>query len=161
ANGLTQQFTATGLYTDNSTQDLTAVSTWSSTNTGVASVSNAPGSTGLATALAVGSSSVSASYNSVSSPAVTLTVTSATLMSIQVTPPPQSTPNGLTQQFNATGTYTDNSTQDLTAAVTWASSNTGVASISNAPGSNGLATAAVVGATNISASYDGVTSANA
>ena len=42
----------------------------------------------------------------------------------------------------ATGTYTDNSTQDLTSLVTWDSSNTSIASISNASGSSGLATAA-------------------
>jgi len=69
-----------------------------------------------------------------------------------VTPASASIASGATQQFTASGTYTDNSTQDLTSAVTWASSSSTVASISNASGSNGLATAAVVGSTNITAS---------
>ena len=68
-------------------------------------------------------------------------MTAATLVSIEVTPADPSIANGTTQQFTATGTYTDASTQDLTAAVTWSSSDEGVATISNAGGSEGLATA--------------------
>jgi DNA-binding beta-propeller fold protein YncE len=44
---------------------------------------------------------------------------------------------------NALLRVSDNSTQDVTAAATWTSSAVGVASISNAPGSIGLVTAAV------------------
>ena len=54
-------------------------------------------------------------------------MTAATLVSIAVTPANPSVANGLTQQFTATGTYTDNSTQNLTTVATWASANTGVA----------------------------------
>ena len=43
---------------------------------------------------------------------------------------------GLTQQFTATGTYSDASTADLTGSVTWASATTRVATINAA----GLAT---------------------
>src|SRR4029077_12343603 len=153
ASGLTLQFSATGVYTDNSTQDLTTTVTWASSDGSVASVSNAAGSFGLAAATGVGSAFISASLNGVISPSATLTVTAATLVSIQVTPPSPSVANGLTQQFMATGLYTDNSTQDLTSIATWLSTNLGVASVSSAPGSSGLATAAGVGSTSISASY--------
>ena len=44
---------------------------------------------------------------------------------------------GATQQFTATGTYSDSSTKVLTSGVTWASANTAVATIDN----TGLATA--------------------
>ena len=81
----------------------------------------------------------------------TLTVTDATLVSIEVSPATPSIANGLTQQFTATGLYTDNSTQDLTTQVTWASSDDAVATVSNAAGSNGLATTAGVGSTTVSA----------
>ena len=158
ANGLTQQFTATGLYTDNSTQDLTGSVTWASANGAVASISTVGG---LATALSVGSSSITAASGAVISTAVTLTVTPATLVSIAVAPTSASIAKGSTQQFTATGTYTDSSTQDLTKVVTWASATGSVASISNAAGSNGLATALGAGSTNISAAYSGVTSPNA
>lgn len=61
--GSTQQFTATGTYSDNSTQDLTTSVTWSSSNTSVATISS-PG--GLATAVAPGSSTITATLGSIS-----------------------------------------------------------------------------------------------
>ena len=78
-------------------------------------------------------------------------------MSIEVSPAAPSIANGLTQQFTATGLYSDDSTQDLTTQVTWASSDPAVATVSNAAGSNGLATTAGVGSTTVSATSDGVT----
>ena len=154
-NGLTQQFTATGLYSDNSTQDLTTQVTWASSDNVVATMSNAAGSNGLATADSVGSTTVSATSDDVSGD-TTLTVTDATLVSIEVSPATPSIVDGLTQQFTATGLYSDNSTQDLTTQVTWNSSDSAVATVSNAVGSKGLATAASVGGTTVSATSDGV-----
>ena len=156
ANGLTQQFTATGLYTDNSTQDLTTQVTWASSNGAVATVSDVGGSNGLATTAGVGSTTVSATSDGVTGDA-TLTVTNATLVSIEVSPSPSQAADGTTAQFTATGLYTDNSTQDLTTQVTWASSDGAVATVSNAAGSNGLATTASVGSTTVSATSGGVT----
>ncbi len=155
ANGLTNQFIATGVYTDTTTQNLTATVAWSSTNTTVASISNASGSQGLATGVSPGSATITAASGSVSG-STALTVTAAALVSIGVTPANPSIANGLTNQFIATGTYTDNSTQNLTTSVTWSSSNTGVASISNASGSNGLASALSPGAVTITAALGNV-----
>ena len=56
-----------------------------------------------------------------------LTVTAATLVSIGVTPADPSIADGTAQQFTATGVYSDASTQDLTAQVTWSSPNDGCA----------------------------------
>jgi trimeric autotransporter adhesin len=156
ANGLTQQFTATGLYTDNTTQDLTTQVTWASSDNAVATVSNAAGSNGLATTAGLGSATVSATSGSVTGDAA-LTVTAATLVTIDVSPATASVANGLTQQFTATGAFSDTTTQDLTAQVTWASSNNSVATVSNAAGSNGLATTAGVGNTTVSATRGAVT----
>jgi hypothetical protein len=149
-NGSTQQYTATGVYTDDSTQDVTTQVTWASSDSAVATVSNAAGSKGRATAATLGSTTVSATSGDVTGE-TTLTVTAATLMWIEVSPATPGIPNGSTQQFAATGFYTDNSTQDLTAQVTWASSDGAVATVSNAAGSKGLATTAAVGATTVSA----------
>ena len=52
-----------------------------------------------------------------------------TLISIAVTPANPTIQTGATQQFTATGTYSDLSTQNITTQVTWASSPTGVATI--------------------------------
>jgi YVTN family beta-propeller protein len=155
ANGLTNQFIATGVYSDMTTQNLTATVAWSSTNTTIASISNASGSEGLATGLSPGSATITAASGSVSG-STALTVTPASLVSIGVTPANPSIANGLTSQFVATGTYTDNSTQNLTTSVTWSSSNTGVASISNASGSNGLASSVNQGTVTITAANGSV-----
>jgi hypothetical protein len=68
-------------------------------------------------------------------------------VSIAVIPANASVPVGGTQQFIATGTYTDASTQILTLTATWTTTplSSTVASISNVNGFNGLATALAIG----------------
>src|SRR6266699_4409012 len=142
--GLTRQFTATGTYSDFTTQDLTTQVTWSSSGAAVATISNAGGSQGLATSVAAGTTTITATLGGVSG-STTLTVTAAILSTITVTPTTPSIANGTTWQFTATGTYSDFTTQDLTTQVTWSSSNTAVATINNAGGSQGLATSVAAG----------------
>src|SRR5262249_32916549 len=84
---------------------------------------------------------------SASSPEASATPQQPPLSSIAVTPSNPTVTVGGTQQFTATGTYSDGSTQNLTSQVTWASSNTAAATIN----SSGLATAVAVGTTTISA----------
>jgi trimeric autotransporter adhesin len=149
--GRTQRFSATGTFSDNSTQDLTSSATWSSATMSVASISNAAGSNGVATSAAVGTSIIKATSGAISG-STTLTVTAATLVTISVTPTNPSVPVGRSLRLTATGTFSDNSTQDLTTSVTWSSGTLAVASISNAAGSNGLAAALAVGTSFIKAS---------
>jgi hypothetical protein len=67
---------------------------------------------------------------------------------IVVTPANQMIANGATLQFTATGVMSDGTMPNLTTQVTWASSNSAAAGISNDPmGSPGLATATPAGAT--------------
>ena len=156
AQGTRQQFAATGLYADASTQDLTAQVSWSSSSTSVATISNAAGSQGLASGVGVGLTTVSASLGGVTG-STQLAVTAASLVTIQVTPSVISIAQGTQQQLAATGLYTDTSTQDLTAQVSWSSSSTSVATISNAAGSQGLASGVGVGTATVSASLGGIT----
>jgi len=72
---------------------------------------------------------------------------STTLTTISVTPASPSILAGTSQQFTALGTYSDNSSQNITSSVTWSSSDTSKASISIA----GLATAVSAGTTTIMA----------
>ena len=155
AKGSTQQFIATGIFTDSSKQDLTGSVTWSSSNPKVATISNAPGSSGLATATSAGTTTISGTSGSISGSA-SLTVTPAKLTSIAVTPAGGSVARGLTVQFTATGVYSDNSKQDLTAGVIWSSSNTLAATISSASGAPGLATTKDLGTTTISATFGSI-----
>ena len=156
ALGTTKQFTATGVFSDDSVQDLTEQADWSAADGSVASVSNTAGSRGLATPAAIGATSISATLDGVTA-GTDFTVTEAFLVSIQVTPANPSVPKGMTLQLTATGIYSDHSTQDLTKQVTWGSSDSSVASVSNAAGSNGLASALAVGPADVSATLDGVT----
>jgi trimeric autotransporter adhesin len=155
ANGLAKRFVATGVYTDNSVHDITASVTWTSSVNSVASISNSPGSNGMTTTMGAGSTMISASLGGASASTV-LTVTSATLVSIEVTPTNPSIANGLTAALQATGIYTDHSTHDLTGSVTWSSSVASVASVSNMSGSNGLATTVNPGSTMITATLGGI-----
>lgn len=150
AKGTSQQFVATGTFSDNTHQDLTSSATWTSSAPATATISNTTGSNGLAQSVAAGTTTVTASVGSVQS-STTLTVTPATLQSISVTSSSSSAAKGTTLQFTATGIFTDSSTQNLTNSVTWASSDTSVAGVSNTSGSNGLAVAKKAGTTNITA----------
>src|SRR5207245_2393393 len=102
---LTQQFTATGTFSDNSTQVL-GNAVWASGTATVATIS----STGLATTVGTGTSTISATSGSITGSTL-LTVTPAALVSIAVTPANPSISKGATQQFTATGTFSDSSTQ--------------------------------------------------
>jgi hypothetical protein len=76
------------------------------------------------------------------------------LSSIAVNASSSSLVYGNAEQFTAAGTYSDNSTADLTSQVTWSSSAASVATIA----AGGLATASAAGQTNITATLNGVTS---
>src|SRR5271157_4372042 len=142
AAGTQQQFTATGTYSDGSKQNLTASATWISSATSIATINSA----GLATAIAVGGTTMQATSGSING-STGLTVTAPVLVSIVVTPVNPSIAAGTQQQFTATGTYSDGSKQNLTASATWISSATSIATIN----SSGLATAVAAGNTSIQA----------
>ncbi len=152
AQGATQQFTATGLFSDGSTQNLTNEVTWSSTQVTLASVSNAVGSQGLAKGLLPGLSTINATDpSSLLSGTSALTVLPAVLTAITVSPSITSIAQGATQQFTATGLFSDGSTQNLTNEVTWSSTQVTLASVSNAVGSQGLAKGLLPGLSTITA----------
>ena len=148
AKGRTQQFTATGIYTDATMHDLTTMVTW--TSTASASISNAAGTQGLATATAVGTPTITATLGTIHGDAQ-LTVTAAELMSIQITPVTPSAPIHYIVQLTATGTYSDATTADLTGQVFWDSTDSTTVGISNADGSRGLATTFKTGTPTVSA----------
>jgi hypothetical protein len=155
APGSTQQFTATGTYSDGSTQNITTTVSWISSTKTVATVGL---HTGLATAVANGSTSISANLGTVHG-STTLTVgSSATLVSISISPQSPTISAESTLQFTATGKFSDNSTQNITTSVTWNSDTQAVATISNTTGSQGLATAVAAGTATISASQNSISS---
>ena len=131
----TQQLTATGIYSDGSTKNITGRCKWNFSNPTVATVGV---STGLATGISAGNSQITATIGNVSSPSSSLVVVnSITLQSIAVAPSNSSVSQTKTQQFSATGTYSDGSSKNITTSVAWTSSNSAVATIG---ASTGLAT---------------------
>ena len=109
--GETEQFTATGHYSDGSTQDLTDSVTWASSSSGTATVSNTAGSQGEVTAVADGATTITATDPTTSIEGVSaVTVLPAVLLAVTVSPLVASIPVGETEQFTATGHYSDGST---------------------------------------------------
>src|SRR5271165_5957224 len=147
--GATQQFTATGVYTDGSTQDLTTSATWSSSTSVVATINNS----GLAAGLFEGVSTIQASFGSVSA-STNLNVTSAALVSFTVSPASATIALGTAQQYQAMGTFSDGSAQNVSGLVAWSSASATVASVSG----TGLAQSTGQGSTTVTATFEALTS---
>lgn len=145
----TEQFTATGSYSDGSTANLTSLVAWASSKQSVATVSES----GLGTGVAAGSTTITATMSGIAgSTILTVTAAAVTLTSIVVTPSTASITTGTTQQFTATATYSNGTTGNVTATATWASTNTTAATVSSA----GLAMGGSVGGTTITATMSGI-----
>jgi uncharacterized protein YjdB len=161
--GTTMHFFAYGTYSDNAVTNITSHVTWNSDNSNIAYIDVS----GLVTGEAAGQANITASMDGITSPAVSLPViiSAATpssttpgpaLISIAITQPSTLSINLIlayqkTQQFVATGSYSDGSKKDITTLVTWTSSASNIASITSA----GLTTGIAVGTTLITASMPG------
>jgi uncharacterized protein YjdB len=140
--GITQQFTATGSFSDGTSLDISTQIAWNSSRMDVATIS----SSGLATSIRAGFSIITAAYQGISEN-TTLTVASADLTSISVTPQGPSVVQGATQQFTSIANYADGTTWDITLQVVWRTNNITVVTVD----SNGLATAIAPGTATITA----------
>ena len=96
AAGKQQQFTATGTYSDGSKQDLTNSASWTSSAPSVATITSG----GLATGVAVGNTTIEASWGSING-STGLTVTAG----FSVTPRNAVVTFAQTQQFSATAGF--------------------------------------------------------
>jgi chitodextrinase len=104
SQGSSLQFTATGTFSDKSTQNITASATWTSSNSSVATIG---ASSGLAKGASTGSSQVSATQGGISSPATTLTVSAAAVApTITTQPANQTVTTGQTATFSVSATGT-------------------------------------------------------
>lgn len=155
APGVTQQYTATATYGNNTTSDVTSTVSWSSSPTSIATVTSG----GLLTGVALGVATVKAQSGNVIA-TTSVTVATKAISSIAIQPLTQTLSLSLgptTVQFTATATYKDGTTGDVTSTSTWNSLPSSVATIS----STGLATAVAVGTSTVTATANGVTSNSA
>lgn len=134
-----RNYVATATYSDSSTANVTNSAVWSSTNTTVATISNTAPTVGRSIALAGGSTVITATMGALSH-SVNLTVDNSTLVSMVITPDNALVTSNGSYQLRATGTFSDASTADITEQVTWSSSSATTTTISNTPGSKGIAT---------------------
>jgi len=139
--GDTQQFKASGTYSDGSTKDITDSVTWSTSDQSVATIT----ATGLATGVHGGQVTITAASGTLNN-GTSLSVT-AVLSSIVLSPSNPGVFVGASLQFAATGNYNDGTQKNLTSVVTWASSDTSMATINKA----GLAAGIHGGSATISA----------
>ena len=129
APGTNIPFRAVATLADGTTQDVTSSVLWISSTPATAIVSDAPQAPGWASGIAAGTDTIAAVFSGQYAP-VQLTVSSATLTSIAITPTaPQSIALGGAQKYNAIATFSDSTTQNLTSLVTWTSSDPAVAVI--------------------------------
>ena len=156
----TSQFIAIGTNTSGATIDLTHQATWSSSAVQIATIG---ASSGLATGIGQGSSTITALYTNPDKTVVTGTATfqvvggtTEQVTALTVYPNAQST-TALDQQtqFFVLGTQGSSGLQfDVTDKVTWTSSNTSVVAIgSGTTGTPGLATSIGTGSSTITATY--------
>ena len=125
---------ATGTFADGHSADVSGAVTWTSSAPAVADIGAA---TGLADALTLGTTTLTATSGGTSG-TLQLTTVAATIQSIVIAPVTLQTGVGITRHFVATGTFSDGSVADVTASATWGTQAAGIASLSNGAAS-GLA----------------------
>lgn len=163
--GLEQPFTATVYLSDGTWLDVTdnPLIQWRSSHPEIASVSSLAGSKGMVRGLVAGSATIMASGTVEGTPftaSALVTITSAVLTNLTITPPSAAVSLGAKLQFQAMATLSDGATQDVTqdAAISWRSDAPEVAAVSNAAGSRGEATGLSEGLALISAEMAGLSS---
>ncbi len=156
AVGATMQFHVNALMSDGTSNELTNDNTisWTSSDTTIATiVSSAAINNGLATGISIGGAIIKATTlvdNQPIEATATLNVSASRLVSISVSPSEVhfATANE-TATLVATGHYSDGTTQDITAQVSWSGQDTSIATVIN-----GIVTAVGSGGTHTIATFD-------
>ncbi|MEC7307319.1 Ig-like domain-containing protein [Vibrio crassostreae] len=150
AKGQTQQLVAMATYSDTTSSDISSSVTWTPVDTTYVTVTSG----GLLSGVDVGSTTVTATKDGITSNTVDVTVSAAVITSIQVTPSPVNVAKGQTQQLVAMATYSDTTSSDISSSVTWTPVDTTYVTVT----SGGLLSGVDVGSTTVTATKDGITS---
>lgn len=151
--GLNQQYTLTAQFSDKTSLDVTTSSDWISSDNNTATID----SVGLATGHLEGQVTITGTYQGLSAD-TSLTVLSAILASIQISPINPTEAVGTTGRFTAMGFYSDGYSVDLSNSITWSSSDSSVVSIVAKGYGGGQASADKVGSATIKAEISGISS---
>ena len=147
--GLSFQMSAIAYYSDGSERDVSNLVNWSSADTTLLMIDTS----GLALGRKKGAATVTATLTPQGSTTAVKgsflqTITDPVLQRINITNT-ASPAAGFTDALKATGVYSDGSTNDLTALVSWSSSNPSIFTIS----ASGLVTGLIQGVATVTASY--------
>jgi len=137
---------AQATFSDSSVVDARAPATWTSSNSAIASV----GGWGRITAIAAGTTTITADWQGVSA-SITVTVSPATLTSVLVSGA-ASMSMDQTLQMQATGVYSDTTVANVKNLAAWSSSDPTIATVN----SKGLVTSFTSGTVDIYATFNGV-----
>ncbi|WP_240457134.1 Ig-like domain-containing protein [Vibrio neptunius] len=150
AKGQKQPLAANATYSDGTSSDISGSVSWIPVERNTATVT----SNGLLTGAKVGTTTLTAVKDGVTSNPVGVVVTDAVITAISVTPPNVTLAKGNNQPLTATATYSDLTSSDISRFVTWAPSDSSTATVTF----EGLLTGANFGTTSVTAAKDGVTS---
>ncbi|WP_299014118.1 Ig-like domain-containing protein [uncultured Photobacterium sp.] len=149
--GVTLEMVVTGIFSDNTHQELQRDALqWSSSNGAVARRIQP----GIVKGINKGSAKITAQFNGITSNTVEVTVTDAVVNEIQITSKSGdlNIPAGFTQPITVSGLFSDNIKRKLSASdVTWSTANPSVATVD----SDGIVKGISEGSTTISAQYNG------
>ncbi len=144
------QLTATGLLSDRTTTDLTAVVEWDSTDSGVALVSGGLDREGVLSAEGTGEATITATAEGITSSEVKVKVTDAQMLGITVEPKEVTVAAGDTLQLSCQAAWSDGSRGDASGQVRWVTGNGDIATLD--PG--GILTGVAVGHAEVHAEWE-------
>ena len=150
--GLKTQFVATCSYSNDTSSSCTNNVNWYSNNISVATIGL---NSGLVSGVAVGDTTIFASWQAVDSNQAGVTITEPVLQTIAVTPPTATVYAYYTTEFQAMCKYSDGTELDCSGQVYWLSTNTSRGTIDS---SSGVFTGVSAGTTYVTASLQGKTS---
>ena len=162
-SGGTVQYYATGIFSDGTTQDISALVTWSSNNssgisidsqTGIATGGSSTGAVTITATLTNPENFPSVANNGTTT--TSTTVTSPTVVSITITGV-SSISAGNTTSYTASAQFSNGTSSDITTQATWSLTNTTHAAINDSVGNKGVLTSISIGSTIVQVSYLGVT----
>ena len=149
--GSSQPMTATGTFSDGTTETLNSTFWSSSTSSILISAGSGPAQ---AYAQSPGAATITASVGNING---STTVNAVTLMSISISPANPSVAIRSSQQLTAIGTYSDGSAKDVTAVSTWNSSDNTILLIGNMPSVKGIGIGASPGTATVTATLGSMT----
>jgi hypothetical protein len=156
SNGTSGRLSLIGLFSSGNSQDLTLSAEWSSATPATAIVGNGGLDKGRVTALAAGTSLITATYGSQTATA-TVTVAARTLDTLTISrlSPPAAIIAGTELKYTVTAHYLDGITQDVTADVAWSIDNSNVAKFSDQLSDPGLIVAVDAGTATLTVTFGG------